>query len=722
VRAFVPYWEESAAVWAGSRVSEMNRVSYHDACNDLAVAIGSVRAFLDGKLEASRDNLDDVLQSLEHVDTLMAQAQAARPSLPVHPESMLQAIVEGSPYAKVLVDAAGRIVFVNAQTEALFGYAREELLGGAIELLVPQRFRRGHPPLRLAFTAAPSARAMGAGRDLYGRRKDGTEVPIEIGLNPIVTDSGTFTLAAITDITERRRAEELRLEHLGMQEHAAQVEELNRQLQSASQFKSQFVATMSHELRTPLTVIVGAAEFLDRGHLDERQRLHVEAIAESAEALLGLINSILDFSKIEAGKLELNPVNFLVETALDGAAEVSAQLARGKGLTLHTFVDPNIPSLYGDSDRLRQVLLNLLGNAVKFTEHGRVVARASATELGEHVTVRFEVQDTGPGIDADVRARLFEPFIQADASTTRRYGGTGLGLSISRRLVELMGGEIGIASVPGTGACFWFTARFARATRPLIGARTLLGAAGLIVTSDDTFADIVESYMLSWGMRSYRARNAGDFGERRGVHEGTTWFIIADADQIGGPELELAVASARGSTPTHVIDVGSDHPIRKPLRQSTLFDAIARVFGDVREPVIVVAAPRSQPTSGTILIVEDNASLQRLLKLQFDDLGVHVDFASDGLEAIDAVTHGSYVMIFMDCQMPNMDGLTAARTIRALELASGTHLPIVAMTANAFAEDRAACIEAGMDGYLAKPVRLADLRGALERWSPGAQP
>jgi two-component system, sensor histidine kinase and response regulator len=286
-------------------------------------------------------------------------------------------------------------------------------------------------------------------------RKDGSEVPIEIGLNPIVTGGGTFTLAAITDITERRRAEELRLAHLGMQEHAAKVEELNRQLLSASLFKSQFVATMSHELRTPLTAIVGAAELLDRGSLDERQRLHVETIGESAEALLGLINSILDFSKIEAGKLELNAVNFLVETALDGAAEVSAQLARGKGLMLHTFVDPNIPALYGDSDRLRQVLLNLLGNAVKFTERGGVVARASVVEIAERVTVRFEVQDTGPGIDDDVRARLFEPFVQADASTTRRYGGTGLGLSISKRLVELMGGEIGVVSAPGSGACFW---------------------------------------------------------------------------------------------------------------------------------------------------------------------------------------------------------------------------------------------------------------------------
>jgi two-component system sensor histidine kinase/response regulator len=260
------------------------------------------------------------------------------------------------------------------------------------------------------------------------------------------------------------------------------------------------------------------------------------------------------------------------------------------------------------------------------------------------------------------------------------------------------------------------TAVFARATEPLLHARLLVGAAGLIVTSDDTFADIVERYMLSWGMPSFRARSAADFSERRGVQGAETWFIIADADHSGSPELELAVASARASMPAHVIDIGTGYPIRKPLRQSTLFDAIVRVFGDVREPAVTVTSPRSRPASATILVVEDNARLQRLLKLQFDDLGVRVDFASDGLQAIEAVARGSYAMVFMDCQMPNMDGLTATRTIRAQELRGGTHMPIVAMTANAFAEDRAACIEAGMDDYLAKPVRLTDLRGALQRW------
>jgi PAS domain S-box-containing protein len=585
----------------------------HDMRNDLAVAIGTVHALIDGKLPATPERLHAVLDALESLDGALTSApvSASAPAKVTAKEHLLNAVIEGSPYAKILVDDRGKIVLVNAQTEALFGYTREELFGQSIEMLVPQRFRYGHPALRSHFTAAPIARAMGAGRDLYGRRKDGSEVPIEIGLNPIGAESETFTLAAVTDITERKRAEELRLVHAGVQQHAAELEELNRELERVSRFKTEFVATMSHELRTPLSAIIGAAELLEREPLAGRSRSVVTTIAEASQALMTIVNTVLDFSKIEAGKLELQTAPFAIDALVGGAAEVAAQLAREKGLRLQTEVDAQIPPVAGDRDRLRQVLLNLLGNAVKFTERGDITLRADlVASEGEAVRVRFEIEDAGIGIAGDVMATLFEPFAQADRSTSRRFGGTGLGLSISKRLVELMGGEIGVSSELGRGSTFWFVVPFRRAR-----------------------------------------------------------------------ELQPAGIAAAGP--------------------------------GVRD------APRgafAQPER-VVLVAEDNQQLAELLKLQFDELGVPVAFVTDGRQALEAVASATFAMVFMDCQMPNLDGLDATRLIRAEERTRGGHIPIAAMTANAFAEDRAACMHAGMDDYLAKPVKLAELRALIARWT-----
>jgi PAS domain S-box-containing protein len=636
---------------------------------------------------------------------------------------LLSALIEGSPYAQVLVDERGRISLVNAQAEQLFGYRRDELLGESIELLVPERLRRGHPELRAAFDHAPLARPMGAGRDLYGRRKDGSEVPIEIGLNPIKTGTGCFTLAAITDIAERKRADELRLRHVGIQQRAAELEVLNQKLASASRFKTQFVMTMSHELRTPLAAIIGASELLSRGNLDAREQICVQTIGESVEALFALINSILDFSKIEAGKLDLQFADLEVELVLESAAEVVAQLARAKGITVYTYVDPMIPPIRGDGDRLRQILLNLLGNAVKFTERGRIVARALLHEaLPGEIVARFEVKDTGSGIAPEGLVHLFEPFAQADKAASRKVGGTGLGLSISKRLVGLMGGEIGVQSEPGTGSSFWFTARFQRAAEPQsLQRRTLDGIAGLILSGDDMFAEIIERYMTSWSMECCRAKSREDVVRTLESGDRTTWVLIVDLDDIGVAAVDDTLDVLRAVFPARIITIGKDSLLRKPLRQSHLFDAIAKAVGDKNTdrgsfaPASPIAI--SPHLSAPVLVAEDNARLQQLLKLQFDDLGVPVTFVSDGIQAIAAIRQAPYALIFMDCQMPNMDGVSATREIRESEREYGGHIPIVAMTANAFAEDREACLAAGMDDYLAKPVRLADLRTVIERWS-----
>jgi PAS domain S-box-containing protein len=701
----------------------LDRKAIHDAANDLAVALATTYAFVDAKLPANASNLESLLEALERLNTFIGTLRA--PAAPAADNELLEAIVEGSPYAKVLVDDNGRIALVNGEAERLFGYPRAEMLGQSIEMLVPQRFRSAHPALRGSFHDSPAARPMGAGRDLYGLHKDGSEVPIEIGLNPIRTAAGTFVLAAITDITERRRAEELRIRHLGIERHAAEVEELNRELARASQFKSQFVATMSHELRTPLTAIVGATELLARGTLDERAKTHVHTIEEAVEALLGIVNSILDLSKIEAGRVDLLPTAFVLETLIDGIADVTAELAGRKGLRLHTYVDPAIPPLHGDADRLRQVLLNLLGNAVKFTERGRVVARALPLDIGDReVIVRFEVEDTGIGISPEVQAVLFEPFVRGADSASRAISGTGLGLSISKRLVELMGGTIGVESEPGAGSLFWFTIPFARASEPLTSSeRSAAGVGGLVVSDDETFASIVERYLESWGMPTRRAASAADILNTMESRGGPTWIAIVDLDDVVDRELLDTVRLLRSTMAKRTIAVGGGAGLRKPLRQSYLFDAIAVAAGTAagtapQPPVPAAEQPLHVPADAPLLVAEDNEQLQRLLKLQFDELGVPVTFVADGQAAVDALRDGRYSLAFMDIQMPRLDGFAATRAVRAAEAGTGRHVPIVAMTANAFAEDRQACVDAGMDDHLAKPVRLRSLRDTIARWVP----
>ena len=633
----------------------------------------------------------------------------------------LQLVVEAVPIAIVVADAEGRITLINARGERLFGYDRDELLGAPVELLVPERFRSSHPGLRHGYRDAPAARAMGAGRDLFGLRKDGTEVPIEIGLNPLSTPQGEFVLASVIDITERKRAEEMRLER-------------DRAV-DASQFKTQFVATMSHELRTPLNAIIGSAELLSAMNLDQRQRACVETIDESAEALLSTVSSILDFSKIEAGKIDLETRNFELDATVAKAAAVIAPQARDKGLTLHTYVDPAIPpTLRGDQDRLRQILLNLIGNAVKFTGRGRVIVRALSVETSSrYARVRFEVQDSGIGIDEKTLPKLFEPFVQADASPSRTYGGTGLGLSICKRLVELMDGAIGVTSEPGSGSLFWFTARFGRPS--VVGSsRHVYGVRAVVVSSDELFCDIVSRYVESWGMQALCVIDAAQLAEAvrgRNVEENADdtvdWIAIVDGDDAAtAPAMDvLRVSPLFG--PQRIVPIGRDERLTKPIGPAQLFERIVEALGEVGQiPQRPAPAPvEVHGPAGTVLIVEDNARIQEILVQQFAALGLPAKSVSDGVEAVEAVRRERFSLVFMDCHMPSMDGFEATRAIRASESRIGGHVPIIAMTANAFKEDREACLAAGMDDYLSKPLRMNDLRAMTQRWmgtAPGDTP
>ena len=358
---------------------------------------------------------------------------------------LFRVVVESAPNAIVVADRAGEIKLLNALAERMFGYEREELQGQSIDILVPEHARHLHPSRREDYSHAPVAREMGGSRDLTARRKDGTEFPVEIGLSPAQTTDGLFIVAMITDITERKRLE-------------TALRKAREVAEEASRAKGSFLASMSHEIRTPMNGIIGMANLLAATELDEEQREYATTIVDSADCLLTILNDILDYSKIEAGRLLVESREFDLHSNLEGAVTLLAARAREKGLPLTLDYPAGLPRRFvGDGGRIRQILLNLLGNALKFTTQGGVAVSVQGKQRGQKWDVTVSVTDTGIGIAPARLAALFQEFVQADESTARKFGGTGLGLAISKRLTELMGGEIHAASEPGQGSRFWFT-------------------------------------------------------------------------------------------------------------------------------------------------------------------------------------------------------------------------------------------------------------------------
>jgi two-component system, sensor histidine kinase and response regulator len=514
----------------------------------------------------------------------------------------------------------------------------------------------------------------------------------------------------------------------------------------ADRLKSEFLATMSHEIRTPLNGIIGMGELLRDSRLSADQREFADLIGNSADSLLAIVNDILDFSKISAGKLVFEEIDFEFAPAVEAVVNLFSERAGRNGLELILAIDPEIPGfIRGDPGRLRQVLTNLLGNAIKFTDYGEVVLAVSLVSANwREVTLQFKITDTGIGISAEVQRGLFQPFHQADGSTTRKYGGTGLGLAISAQLVEHMGGKIEVESELGNGSSFFFSVAFGRSESNiarLAKDKRLSGLRVLVVDDNSTNRRIVERQIATWGLISAAASSGSEALAALRERASNSHFDVAilDLAMPGMDGLMLAqliktdpaVANTRLLMMSSIGSRGevgaSSAPIEgwltKPVKQSQLYDSLAALMTTdlavVEHPAKAVKPEdplREMRRRFRVLVAEDNVINQTVAKHQLRKLGYPFDTVGSGAEALAAIAQTPYRLVLMDCMMPEMDGFAATAELRRREAGAGRHTIVVAMTANAMEGDREKCLAAGMDDYIGKPVKLDELASILDRW------
>ena len=645
----------------------------------------------------------------------------------------LQRAINHAKDGMALLDANGNYIYMNPAHAAMYGYAANELIGKNWRALYHSEWVSLIEQL-----SKPDLIATGNWQgEVVGKKRSGEPFHVEMSLAMVGADNadGATMVCTCRDITKRKMMER----DLVSAKDAAE---------SAARAKAEFLATMSHEIRTPMNGVIGMTGLLLDSNLTKDQRDYAETVRRSGEALLAIINDILDFSKIEAGKLTLEVIDFDLRTTVEETLDLLAEQAQRKNLELVGLIDAAVPTaLRGDPGRLRQIMTNLIGNAVKFTEQGEVVLKLSAESLGDHAALlRFEVVDTGIGISVDNQARLFQSFSQADGSTTRRFGGTGLGLAISKQLVELMGGEIGVDSRPGEGSRFWFTVRLNRQVSGVPQVRPAEDLSGLRVCLIDDNATnrlLLEHHARLWGMTPASAADArqGLALVRDAAGNGHPFDLaVIDMQMPGMDGMELArvlredqsvpafplvllTSMARRGDAKIAQDCGFSAYLTKPIRQDQLYECLRLVMGksvcggtEGQRLVTVHSLAETQSCAkGRLLLAEDNVINQKVAVKMLEKLGYRVDVVANGEEALEALSRIPYALVFMDCQMPEMDGFEATRRIRQTE---GTvrHTPIIAMTANAMQGDREHCLAAGMDDYVSKPIVVKDMKAAIDRW------
>jgi len=659
-------------------------------------------------------------------------------------EHHFRSMFEMTPVGKAQMDySSRRFIRVNSKFAEITGFSQSELLTMTPSDLTHPEDRQTQDDLLTQKFEDGTTQFQTQKRYI---RKDGRIIWVQINVSIVRDHTGrpVNSMAVIQDVTARLQAEE-RLHSLNLeleqrvQERTADLALAKEAAETANRAKSDFVANMSHEIRTPMNSVIGMSDLLSRTSLNSNQTDFVYNIQNSAECLLALIDDILDFSKIEAGKLELSTIDFDLTALVENSTELLVETARRKGLSLMSFVSPQIPPLlHGDQARVRQVLLNLLSNATKFTSHGDVTVSVT---VKDNSIVHFAIQDTGIGMSKKDIAQLFNPFSQADSSITRKFGGTGLGLSICKRLVELMGGEIQVASEKGKGSTFSFSIPLKTPLQPSVASvATLSGKRLLLVNTSPSVTQILRSYAQVWGMHCEIACTP-EIAPAMMASAQSYQSVIVDRDGIESTHLARLAESASGST-TRLILIGSQARdsktekgfsayLSKPLRRARLFNCLANIFefdqlsGSVQTTdTMKNLAGRDQSLfeGAMILIAEDQLINQKLAMLQLQELGCQASAVSNGQEAVAAVRQVNYSAILMDCQMPEMDGFQATRAIRAWERKSGSHVPIIAMTAQAMSGDQQECLAAGMDDYISKPVTSQKLEEVLRRWLPKQTP
>ena len=667
------------------------------------------------------------------------------------------------------------IIDCNKAAEAMLGGDRSQLVGQCTDLISPEFQPDGKPSFKAAKEKIDEALKNGSGSfEWVHRRLDGEEFWAAVSIVVTSMDNRKVLLASLRNITERKKAEDDLLETNRQLEAATMMaNDMAVQAEMANIAKSEFLANMSHEIRTPMNGIIGMTGLLMDTELSEEQRRYAEIVRTSGESLLGLINDILDFSKIEAQKLDLELIDFDLQSLLDDFASTMALRTYDRGIEFTCAAAPDVPTLLkGDPGRLRQILINLTGNAIKFTHKGEVAVMVKVEEDSlSSVSLRFSVRDTGIGIPKDKLSLLFTKFTQVDASTTRQYGGTGLGLAISKQLAELMGGKIGVQSREGKGTKFWFTACFTKQTEKMsketASPAELAGVRALIVDDNATSREILFTRLSSWGMCPsetqdgfsalqylYRAMEEGNpfqiaiiDMQMPGMDGETLGRTIKADPKLAGTSLVILTSIGTRGDARHFQEIGFSAYATKPFQHEELKEILRQALGNSGGSNAPVQAIATRHTAREaiesfsdfkvrILLVEDNITNQQVALGILKKFGLTADAVANGQEAVETLKNIPYDLVFMDVQMPVMDGLEATRRIRKhekrrrkeIEKESSKedlsiphffpHIPIIAMTAHAMQGDRKKCIDAGMDDYISKPVSKTFLAEILERWLP----